>query len=91
MLVPDLQRGLYREDGLFLIKQTTLRQLEIFKKKLYTLFKREALKITIEEEKAEVNFLDTKVYLFNSTHRPYYKENENLKNINYFRNHPKTI
>lgn len=38
-----------------------------------------------------MNYLDANFNLFNSTYKPHYKENKNIKFINFSSNHPKSI
>ena len=54
--------GLYRDDGLGIIKATP-RQIELIKKDLCALFNNHGLKITIEANKKIVNFLDVTLNL----------------------------
>ena len=49
--------GLYRDDGLGVIK-ATVREIENIKKDLCSIFNKYGLKITIEANKKIVNFLD---------------------------------
>ena len=64
--------GMYRDDGLG-VSKATLRQTNLIKKKLCTIFSKNGLRITIEVNKHTVNFLDMTLDLKNGTHRPFSK------------------
>lgn len=51
----------------------------------------EGFKITIENDNTEFKYLDARLNLFNSTYKPYHKESENLKYINFSSNYPHSI
>ena len=55
--------GLYRDDGLGIIKGSSLRQVELTKKDLCAIFNEHGLKITIEANKKCVDFLDVTLNL----------------------------
>ena len=64
--------GLYRDDDLG-VSKATLRQTDLIKKKLCTIFSKNGLRITIDVNKHTVNFLDVTLDLKNGTHRPFSK------------------
>ena len=66
--------GLYRDDGLGVIK-ATLRKVESMKKDLCTIFNNYGLKITIEANQKIVNFLDVTLNLSTGKYQPYSKPN----------------
>ena len=82
--------GLYRDDGLGVIHGTA-REVEILKKKIIQIFKRNQLKITIEVNKKIVNFLDVTFNLNTEKHRPYLKPNNVPQYVNVNSNHPPSI
>ena len=66
--------GLYRDDGLGIIKATP-RQVENIKKSLCSIFQKYSLKITTEANKKIVNFLDVTLNLNTGKFHPYSKPN----------------
>ena len=64
--------GLYRDDGLWVIKASP-RKTELIKKDLCTIFNEHNLNITIEANKKIVNFLDATLNLTNGKYMPYTK------------------
>jgi hypothetical protein len=66
--------GLYRDDGLGVIKATA-REIENIKKDLCSIFNKYGLKITIEANKKIVNFLDVTLNLSTGKYQPYAKPN----------------
>ena len=62
--------GLYRDDGLSIIKVTPS-EVENIKKNLCSIFQKYGLKITIEANKKEVNFPDVTLSLNTGKFHPY--------------------
>ena len=85
------QIGLYRDDGLGLLKKTSASQLERMKKAIVKLFHDNGLKITIETNLIQVNFLDVTLSLANGKFWPFAKENNQPLYIHKESNHPPTI
>ena len=67
-IFPNIE--LYRDDGLA-VSPTTCRQIELMKKKVCKVFEKNDLKVTIEANAKEVNFLDVTLNLSNSIYKPY--------------------
>lgn len=84
------QYGLYRDDGLGIIKATP-RQVENTKKKICDIFNTLGLNITIEANLKIVNYLDVNLNLNTGKHSPYMKVNNNLKYVHSCSNHPPSI
>lgn len=82
--------GLYRDDGLGVVKATP-RQIENTKKKLCSMFKSIGLKITVEANQKSVDFLDITLDLKNATYKPYMKPNNNPIYVHRKSNHPQQI
>ena len=82
--------GIYRDDGLAVVKCTG-QLAERIKKKLHTLFKQVDLKITAEANLTEVNFLDVIFNLDDGSFRPYTKPNCQVKYVSKQSNHPPLI
>ena len=66
--------GLYRDDGLG-ISNKSPREVELIKKDLCAIFRKQGLKITIKADKKCVDFLDVTLNLSNGKHMPYAKPN----------------
>ena len=82
--------GLYRDDGLGIIKATP-RQIELIKKDLCALFNNHGLKITIEANKKIVNFLDVTLNLTTGKYHPYSKPNNTPLYVHSKSNHPPSV
>ena len=68
--------GLYRDDGLAILKNTSGPEAEKLKKKLQKLFKEKDLDIIIQCNLKITNYLDITLNLNDSLYRPYTKPNE---------------
>ena len=82
--------GLYRDDGLAVIRgsgRTTEKLIQQIRK----IFGENDLKITIEANIHETDFLDIRMNLKTREHKPFKKENSNPLYINVGSNHPNTI
>ena len=88
--VPEIEFGLYRDDGLGFHKSGRKATMERTKKKLIQIFKNLGLKITIETNMTQVNFLDVSMHI-NGEFWPYQKANNTTKYINTQSNHPKVV
>ena len=88
---PELNFGLYRDDGLAIHKRIPGPRLERIKKDIINLFHNFGLKITIETGLFVVNFLDTTLNLKDETHAPYRKPNDTPLYINTKSNHPRSV
>jgi hypothetical protein len=86
----NLEAGLYRDDGLG-VSNATPRQLEIIKKKICAIFKKNGLSITIEANKKCVDFLDITMDLRDGIYRPYMKPNDVPVYVNKMSNHPPAV
>ena len=83
--------GLYRDDGLALIKSKSARLADKTRKELHKIFELFDLKITAESNLLIVNFLDVTFDLNNGNYRPYRKPNDDPLYINRYSNHPPSI
>ena len=91
--------GLYRDDGLAIVKQIPGPELEIKRKKIIEIFKKHGWAITIKTNLFVVNFLDIQFSLLNGTFKPYWKPNNDPIYVHKGSNHlsqvlkelPKTI
>ena len=86
---PEINFGLYRDDGLGTLKRTPKPKLERLKKELFKMFKEEfGLSITLESNLTVVNFLDITLDLHNEKYYPYRKPNDKPIYIHRDSNHP---
>ena len=83
--------GLYRDDGLMLIRLTSKRLIEKMKQSIIDTFKDIGFDIDILTNLKVVNFLDLTLDLTNGIHRPYKKPNDRLLYVNTSSNHPSNI
>ena len=83
--------GLYRDDGLLLLKGTGGRQAELARKQLHEIFKKYNLRITAEINYHTVNFLDVTLNLKDERYIPYRKPNNDPLYIDSRSNHPPCI
>ena len=83
--------GLYRDDGLAVIRSASGSSLDRYGKKLITLFQDNELKITAKTGKTSINFLDINFCLNSESYQPYRKPNDEPLYINRNSNHPPTI
>lgn len=84
------QVGLYRDDGLAVLKDNP-KKVEDLKKKICNVFSKIGLQITIEANKKTLNFLDVTLNLQDGTHKPYNKPGNIPLYINKGSNHPPSI
>ena len=83
--------GLYRDDGLAVLKTNSGRKADKTREDLIQIFNKLGLKITAEANLKIVHFLDVTFNLANSTYFPYRKPNDEPMYINSRSNHPKSI
>ena len=83
--------GLYRDDGLAVIKGLSGLEIERLKKNVIKTFKDCGLNITIETNLHTVNYLDVTFYLQKDTYLPYRKPDNPPVYINNCSNHPPTV
>ena len=89
--IPEIDFGLYRDDGLGIHKRIPTTKLEAIKKKLFKMFKDIGLSITLETSLNRVDFLDVTFDLSNQTFEPFRKPNDSPLYINRNSNHPPQI
>ena len=89
---PELDFGLYRDDGLASHRRIGGRRMEEIRQGLHQLFRSHGLRITIEPPNLMVvNFLDVKLNLETGTHCPYRKPNDEPKYVHARSDHPPTV
>ena len=89
--IPKNQIGLYRDDGLMLIKNPNGPYLDRLRKRLHQTFQEEGLKITVENPSHVVDFLDVTLNCADASYRPFRKENSTTEYVNKNSNHPPHI
>ena len=90
-IIPQSNVGLYRDDGLAAISNANGPKLDKIRKKLHEIFKAEKLKIVVQVNMIEVDFLDVHLCMQSGTFRPFMKPNNTLQYIHADSNHPKNI
>ena len=70
--------GLYRDDGLFILRKINKQQTDSVRKKIISIFKNIDFKIEIVTNLTEVDFLDVTLNLENNTYYLYEKPNDKL-------------
>ena len=83
--------GLYRDDGLSIIKCKSGRIAQNKAKLLHKIFEKEKLRITVESNLKVTDFLDVTLNLNDGSYSPFRKPNNNLLYINKNSNHPPNI
>ena len=87
---PNMNCGLYRDDGLIVIKKCRKQKIEQFRKSMFKIFKDMGLQITIDANLEQVNFLDVTINI-NGNFWPYQKPNSDTKYVHVDSNHPKVV
>ena len=83
--------GLCRDDGLSILRNKSVTQLEKMEKKLQRLFKQYDLEITPESNLKIVNYLDVTFNLKDGTFRRYHKPDDQIQYIHTESKHPPNI
>ena len=83
--------GLYRDDGLAVLKNKSGPQSEKVKKNIQKIFKGHGLDSIIKCNMKVVNYLDVTFNLNGGTYKPYIKPNNEFKYINKNSNHPPNV
>ena len=83
--------GLYRDDGLGIIRNLNKRNTDLMRKKIIKIFKDTGFDIEIETNLKQVNFLDITFDLDSDTYRPCKKPNDKLLYVNTSSNHPPQV
>ena len=87
--IPEINIGLYRDDGLAVLNQTP-QKIEKVKKEICKIFANNNLRITIEANKKIVNFLDVTLDLTTERFKPYSKPATTPLYVHSKSNHPPT-
>ena len=83
--------GLYRDDGLILLKNKNGHQTDRIRKEIIQIFKSIGFQIDIQINLKVVDFLDVTFNLSENSYKPYKKPNDTLLYINTESNHPPEV
>ena len=83
--------GLYRDDGLAVLKKKSGQQSEQVKKNIQKIFKDHGLHIIMQCSIKVVNYLDVTFNLNGRTYKPYTKPNNEIKYMHKNSNHPPSV
>ena len=86
-IVSKEDAGLYRDDGLLLLRNVNSRETDIIRKMVIKMFKDFGFDIEITTQLKQVDFLDITLDLDSGLYRPYRKPNDDLLYINTRSNH----
>ena len=89
--IPEIDIGLYRDDGLAVLNQTRPQKIEKAKKEIRRIFANNNLWVTIEAYKKIFNFLDVTLDLTTERFKPYSKPATTLLYVHSKSNHPPNI
>ena len=90
-IIPIQETGLYRDDGLIAVPNAIGRKMDVIRKKLHKCFKEEGLKILVQINLIESNFLDVTLNLADGTYKSYRKPNDTPLYVHIESNHPPII
>ena len=82
--------GLYRDDGLAVLPNSSGFIVERLKKQTHAFFKSMGLRVTIESPMLTTDYLDVKLNLHDLSYMPYKKQNAKIMFVNKQSSHPKT-
>ena len=87
----QLEAGLYRDDGLAILRNKSACQANRIAKSIIAEFKKHGLKITVDHSLKVTNFLDITLNLGDESYRPYTKPNNTTQYVNRKSNHQVNI
>ena len=90
-LVDKRDTGLYRDDGLILLRNMRGRSTDMMRKKIIEIFQQVGFQIEIVTGLKSANFLDITLNLNTATYQPYKKPNDTLLYVHTSSNHPQQI
>ena len=90
-IIPKLLAALYRDDGLAILRNSSGPNTDRIKKRITKLFQKHNLKITIESNIIQTDFLDVTLNIKTEKHWPFRKPNYQQLYININSNHPPSI
>ena len=83
--------GLYRDDGLIILRKANGRTIDLCRKDIISIFKNIGFNIDIQTNLKIVDFLDVTFNLENGSYRPFKKPNDKLLYVHTSSNHPPQI
>lgn len=89
-ILPPQSIGLYRDDGLIMVKNLDGSSMERIRKRLFATFKSEGLKITVSPPSDSVDFLDV-TFRRDGSFRPFRKSGTTTNYVHHQSNHPPSI
>ena len=89
--LPELELGLYRDDGLAIHDKMPGPQLDAIRKKIHSFFAENELRVTVDINLIKVNFLDVTFDLKRGSFEPFKKPNDSPLYINIHSNHPQNV
>ena len=90
-VLPKSNFGIYRDDGLALLRNLNGQETDKVRKNIIRVFKDIGFSLEIETNLKEVDFLDVSLNLQNGTYQPYKKPNDRLLYIHSLSNHPPNV
>ena len=85
------EMGLYRDDGLILLRNKNGHEMDKIRKQIIQNFKTIGFEIDININLKVINFLDVTFNLLENSYKPYKKPNDKLLYINTESNHPPEV
>ena len=83
--------GLYRDDGLVLVRNTSKQKADRIRKDIIEIFKNTGFKIEIKTNLHIIDFFDITFNLLDGTYKPCKRPNDQLLYVNISSNHPQQI
>ena len=83
--------GLYRDDGLAVIRGRTGRQADVYRKKVTKIMKDNGLRVQVRCNLKSADYLDITFNLEDGTYKPFKKPNNNPRYVHTESNHPENI
>ena len=80
--------GLYRDDGLIIVDNSTPKKCDGIRKKLYKLFEDFGFRLDVTTDLKITDYLDITLNLYSGTVSPFRKRNQDLRYVNKGSNHP---
>ena len=91
LIIDKSDSGLYRDDGLMVLRNTNKQDSDRIRKKIINSMKQMGFDIEIIMNLKKVNFLDVTLDLTQGTYQPFKKPNDQLLYVHESSNHPKNI
>ena len=89
--LPELNIGLYRDDGLAVHGKIPGPRLDAIRKQIHSFFAENGLRVTVDIGLTTVNFLDVTFNLKNNSFAPFKKPNDTPLYVHVHSNHPQNV